>query len=261
MNFKEREKRMGDQLLEEKLQAVLSQKECPQRLQETISQCIQITQEQQSLRGEQRTDFWQYLSDVFRFEGIGIFGLHTVILLLVCAVVRSTVNILLLPAFMPLFALAVMPVFLRSQYYGVSEIEAVTRASGAQIILAKLILSGAANLVCITVTLSMGFILQDSYKNMGQMVLYCLVPYLVCMIALLRIVRLSPMSSAPVCMAAMTGGCIFWGIFAVTNRWIYEISATGIWIVAFLVFTAFFVKEIYMIIEMRREGKPYGIIN
>ena len=43
---------------------------------------------------------------------------------------------------MPLFVLAVLPVMLRCQYYGMSEIEAATRASGAQIILAKLILAG-----------------------------------------------------------------------------------------------------------------------
>lgn len=56
-----------------------------------------------------------------------------------------------------------------------SEIEAVTRASGAQITLAKLVLAGAANLVCITILLCMEVYLQNSYKEIGQMVLYCLV--------------------------------------------------------------------------------------
>ena len=55
-----------------------------------------------------------------------------------------------------------------------SEIEAVTRASGAQITLAKLVLAGAANLVCITILLCMEVYLQNSYKEIGQMVLYCL---------------------------------------------------------------------------------------
>ncbi len=32
--------------------------------------------------------------------------------------------------------------------------------------------------------------LQNSYKEIGQMVLYCLVPYLVCIVALLRLIRL-----------------------------------------------------------------------
>lgn len=55
-----------------------------------------------------------------------------------------------IPAFTPLFALAVMPSLLRSQFFNMGEMEAVTRASGAEIILAKLILAGAANLICIT---------------------------------------------------------------------------------------------------------------
>ena len=57
------------------------------------------------------------------------------------------------PAFTPLFALAVMPTLLRSQFYKMGEMEAVTRASGAEIILAKLILAGAVNLIGITVVL------------------------------------------------------------------------------------------------------------
>lgn len=251
----------GEKMLEEKLKNVLNQEERPKRIQETISQCIQITREQMDMQEEQRTGFWQFLSDVFRFEGVGMLGLHTVILLLVCFVLRSTVNIFCIPAFMPLFVLAVMPVFFRSQYYGVSEIEAVTRASGAQIILAKLILAGAANLVCFTILLSLGIYMQHSYENIGQLVLYCLVPYLVCMSAMLRIVRLSKREKTYVFVVAMIALSVFWGIFAGSKPWIYETSAMGFWIVAFVFFAAFFVKEIYEIIKIRREGKVYGIIN
>ena len=45
-------------------------------------------------------------------------------------------------------------------------------------------------MVCITILLCMEVYLQNSYKEIGQMVLYCLVPYLVCMVALLRLIRL-----------------------------------------------------------------------
>ena len=91
---------------------------------------------------------------------------------------------------MPLFVLAAIPVMFRCRYYGMSEIEAVTRASGAQILLAKLVLAGAANLVCMTVLISLAVHLQNSYKELGQIILYCLVPYLVCMVSMLRLLRL-----------------------------------------------------------------------
>lgn len=253
---------MRDQTLERKLQNALTQEDQPKKMEETIKLCVQITQEQKNISEEQRTGFWQYLSDVFRFDGVGIFGLQTLTLLIVCTVIMSAVRVpRFIPAFMPLFVLAVMPVLFRSQYYGVSEIEAVTRASGAQIILAKLILAGAANLVCITILLLMECSLQNPDENMGQLVLYCLVPYLVCMAAMLRIVRLRKKGSIPVCAVVMLSSCLAWGIFASVIPWLYETSAMGFWIAAFLVFTAFFAKEIYYIIEMRKEGKLYGIID
>lgn len=250
---------MKKERLEKKLQQVLGQEEHPKRLPETIRQCIQITREQQALQEEARTGFWQYLSDVFRFEGVGILGLHAAVLLLACTVIQATVDILSIPAFIPLFVLAVMPILFRSQYYGVSELEAVTRASGAQVILARLILAGAANLVCITILLGMGVSIQQSYHRIGQLVLYCLVPYLVCMSAMLRIIRLSKKNRV----TAMAVFGICWGGLTNVrlNPGIYETSAMGFWIVAFLFFSFFFIREIYYIIDMRREGKQYGIIN
>lgn len=141
-----------------------------------------------------------------------------------------------------------------------SEIEAVTRASGAQIILAKLILAGAANLVCMTIFISFEAYLQNSCEKIGQMILYCLVPYLVCMIFMLRLIRLRRRESIQICMVFVFGSCMFWGVLARTMPWLYETSAFGIWIAAFLFFAAFLVKEIYFIISMRKEGKMYGII-
>jgi len=51
--------------------------------------------------------------------------------------------------------------------------------------------------------------------------------------------------------------------FAVSLRilpWLYEASALSCWLIAFVVFGAFFIKEILFIVEMRKEGKMYGII-
>lgn len=252
---------MKDRRLKCYLQQSLGEKVQPERLEETMKLCIAIMGEQETPKAEPRTDFFHYLSDVFRFEGIPILGLQTVTLLIVCLTIASIADIPKnIPIFMPLFVLAVMPVIFKSQYYGMNEMEAATRASGAQIMLAKLVLAGAANLVCITILVCMEVYLQNSCKELGQMVLYCLVPYLVCMVALLRIIRLQKKEGLQICTVALLSSCLAWGASSKVMPWLYETSAMGVWIAAFLVFAGFFIKEIYDIAELRKEGKMYGII-
>lgn len=238
------------------------QKEAEQeKLEETIQMCTEIMHKQLSCGREQRTGFWRYLSDVFRFEGLRIFGLQAVTLFFVCLMIGTTVTVpRYIPAFIPLFVLSVMPAIFRSQFYGMCEIEAVTRASGAQIILAKLILAGAANLVCLTVLLYVEICLQNSAGNIGQMVLYCLVPYLVCLTVMLRLIRLRGRESMRISAAAIFGACFGWTVLAKTMPKLYEASAAGIWLTAFLIFAGFFLKELSFIIESGKEGKMYGII-
>ena len=159
---------MKDKNLKGYLQQSLGEEVQPKRLEETIKLCTEIVREQEVTRAEPRTGFFHYLSDVFRFEGIPIFGLQAVTLFIVCLTIASIADVPKnIPIFMPLFVLAIIPAIFKSQYYGMSEIEAVTRASGAQITLAKLVLAGAANLVCITILLCMEVYLQNSYKEIG----------------------------------------------------------------------------------------------
>lgn len=264
---------MGDKELKKYLQKSLQQRaELEEkldgngiRLTETINLCTEMMQEQklaQKSQEEPRTGFVQYLSDIFRFEGISIFGLQALVLFIVCLKISAIADIpQYIPVFMPLFVLAVMPVMFRCQYYGMSEIEAVTRASASQIVLAKLVLAGAANLVCMTVLISLEVHLQDSYREIGRMILYCLVPYLVCMVSMLRLIRIRRKENIQIGTLLMLASCVCWGVLARTLPWLYEASAFGIWIAAFLFFAFFFIKEIYFIIATRREGKLYGIIN
>lgn len=124
------------------------------KLEETVKLCVEIMREQKSAQKPQeepRMGFAQYLSDIFRFEGIPIFGIQAVTLFVICAAIYGVAGSPnYIPAFMPLLVLTVLPAMFKCQYYGMSEIEAVTRASGSQVVLAKLALAGAANLVCIT---------------------------------------------------------------------------------------------------------------
>lgn len=235
------------------------------KLEETIKLCTEIMREQklfEKAQEEPRTGFAQYLSDIFRFEGVSIFGLQAVALFIICvAIYTAAGNPSYIPAFMPLFVFAVMPAIFKCQYYGMSEIEAVTRASGSQVILAKLVLTGAANLVCMTFFISFEVQLQNAYREIGQILLYCIVPYLVCMVSMLRLIRLYRKENIQICTIIILSSCICWGILAKTLPWLYDISAFGLWIVAFLFFAAFFIKEIHFIIAMRKEGKMYGIIS
>lgn len=251
---------MEDKIMKARLQKALRREVQPEKLEETINSCIEVMRKQK-FTVEARTGFWSYLSDVFLFEGIPILGLQAVTLLLVCLAISNLSDIpKCIPLFIPLFVLAVIPVIFKSQYYGMSEMEAVTRASGAQIMLAKLVLSGAANLVCITILLFMELNQQNSWEGIGQMILYCLVPYLVCMIGLLRVIRMGKKESLQVCIFIMLGSCAFWGLSANALPWLYETAATGLWFIMFLVFSVFFINEIRYIAAMRKEGKMYGII-
>ena len=252
---------MKDRNLKNDLYCSLGQEIQPKRLDETIKACTAIMRECRFVKEEPRTSFFNYLSDVFRFEGVPIFALQAVTLFIVCLMITSVADIPQnIPVFMPLFVLAIMPVLFKSQFYGMSEIEAVTRASGAQIMLAKLVLAGAANVVCITIVLCLEVLLQNSYSELGQMVLYCLVPYLVCMTGMLRLVRLQRKESVPMGVAVMIGSCVCWAVTSRVIPWIYATSAIGFWLIAFFVFGMFFFKEVLFIVEMRKEGKIYGII-
>lgn len=234
----------------------------PEKLEETIKLCTNIVRKQKNnIEENERTGFWQYLSDVFRFDGFPILGLQAAVLLFVCLnisfIAGEPANI---PIFMPLFVLALLPVLFRSQYYKTSEIEAATRASGAQIVLAKLLLAGGANLVCITILLWLEISLQNSAVETGQLILYAIVPYLVCMALLLRNIRLQKNKNIQTCALEILGLSTCSGIAAKTLPKIYEASAMGIWITAFLIFGAFFLKEFIYILEMKKGGKIYGTI-
>ena len=101
---------MKDKNLKGYLQQSLGEEVQPKRLEETIKLCTEIVREQEVTRAEPRTGFFHYLSDVFRFEGIPIFGLQAVTLFIVCLTIASIADVPKnIPIFMPLFVLAIMP--------------------------------------------------------------------------------------------------------------------------------------------------------
>lgn len=131
-----------------------------------------------------------------------------------------------------------------------------------EILIAKLILAGAANLIGITAVLCLILYARQYDVGLGQMILYGLVPYLVCMTTILWLLRLQKREKLSVCAMAMIGFCeVCWMILANRMPQIYEPSATGFWILLLLVFAGFFGREIRFMLEKKREGKWYGISN
>lgn len=229
------------------------------RKDETIRLCAEIMRGQAHVPAEPRSNFWQFLSGVFRFEWLPIVFFQTVALLLVGAFLYGAPRELrYVPVYMPLFVLAVIPVLFQTQYFGTGELEAVTRSSGAQIVLARLLLSGAANLVCMTVLLWLEVHLTGGRPDLGRMILYCLVPYLVCMTVLLHLIRSRKKDSMALAAAMSLGSCLFWRVSSRLVPGLYELSAVGVWIAAFTLFAAFFAREICFIVKADKEGKMYG---
>lgn len=247
-----------EQYLYDSLQVSPSPRE--EKLQETAQACITQMHRRPSCH-EPRTGFWEYLSDIFRFEGMSILGLQMIALLISCLGISTIRRIPVeLPTFMPLFGLAAIPVLYRSQAHGMCEMEAATRASGAQIILAKLILTGAANLLCMTVVLCLEIFVTGTSDGIVQLILYAVVPFLVCMVEMLRCIRMCRRRGMVLYAAFSFGSCVGWGISAQVFPWLYETSATGVWVGGFVVFLVFYMREISYIIRMQKEGKMYGTV-
>lgn len=70
-----------------------------------------------------------------------------------------------------------------------NEIEASTRASSAQIIIAKLVLAGAAEIVIATIICGLTLFTAEYPITLIQIILYVIVPFLGCMVITLWSMR------------------------------------------------------------------------
>ena len=227
----------------------------------TIALCTDLVQGYSETTNEPRTGFLRLLFDVLRFEGSTIVSLQVLTLFLVCLITSGLTDPLqFLPVFISLFVLAALPVLLKSQYYKMNELEAATRSSATQLILAKFILISLANLTCMAVLLYFLYFFQHSGRELKELVLYCLVPYLICMTVLLHSFRVCSKKRIVTCTSVSFAFCIGWGILAKVLPWLYELSAFGVWVAAFLIFIVFYIREFLFIIKKGKEGDIYGTI-
>lgn len=245
------------------LQSILQNGPEPKRIKETQQICTTILNQQRQLNliPEERTKFWQFLSDVMPYIGWRLWLAQGIVSLFICAGVFSipdTPNVISM--FIPLFILACLPSFYQSSTFGMEEIEAVTRASGAQIILAKLILAGAAQIVCLTIICWLAIVVVEYPVTLIQLIMYVIVPFLGCLILTLWNMRKRERYAIQCSVVSCLGVSAFAGTLAHWFPAIYDISAIGIWVTTFVLFMGFFIKELSLLIKTWKEGKMYGII-
>ncbi len=236
----------------------------PKRLKETQEMCSALIEEQMKLDilPEERTDFWQFLSDVMRHTGWRLWVTQGILLLLVCAgIFTVSESPQIIPVFMPLFILACLPSFYQSTAFGMRELEAVTRAPSAQIILAKLILAGASEIICLTVICWFAALTAEYPVTLIQLILYVAVPLLACLILTLWSMRTRERYAMQLSVLFCLGVSAFGGTLAHGFPALYEISALGVWIMTFVIFSGFFIKELWLLIKIWKEGKIYGIVS
>ena len=244
-------------------QSILQNGPEPKRIKETQQICTTILNQQKQLNliPEERTKFWQFLSDVMHYIGWRLWLSQGIVSLFICAGVFSipdTPNVISM--FIPLLILACLPSFYQSSTFGMEEIEAVTRASGAQIILAKLILAGAAQIVCLTVICWLAIVVVEYPVTLIQLIMYVIVPFLGCLILTLWNMRKRERYAIQCSVVSCLGVSAFAGALAHWFPAIYDISAIGIWFTTFVLFMGFFIKELSLLIKTWKEGKMYGII-
>ncbi|MCR5232526.1 MAG: hypothetical protein K6E53_01260 [Lachnospiraceae bacterium] len=230
------------------------------KMQETIAECRRITRNSVIATGK-RSTFLEFLSEVFRMNGMKIFGGQIVTLIIVC-VISGVVDDFprMIPVFIPFFVMAALPVLYRAEINRMNEIELATRNSCAQLLLARLIIIGTSDIVCFTFLLIVESVCLGLALGIVNLILYVFVPYVLCVASVLRLMRSGKRSfSSSIAMSVMTS--LLWGILALVMPGLYQASAVGIWMICFIAFTIFFVIELEHLILYVKEGRVYGFIS
>ena len=223
------------------LQRLLCQGPRPTRLAQTQQKCAALLQETPA---RPRTGFWAFLSQVWRFTGVPMWaaqGAAAALFFLVAAGQKDLVS--WLPLLGPLLVAVCLPVLFAGQRYDMDELEASTCVSRAELALAKLILAAAADLVILTSALVLG----RSQTGKALLLLFC------AMVAL-TVLRRCPRSNGTICIAVCSVTAAGLLMIHLAAPQLYETSALGGWILAFLVFGGFFVREL-----ISKEGIIGGI--
>ena len=231
-----------------------------QMMEETISECQKLTRAGIP-DGCRRTGFFEFLSEVFRMNGIQIFGGQIATLILVCmlsGVVDDFTR--MIPVFIPFFIMTALPMLYQAELSRMKEIELATRNSYAQLLLARLIIIGASDIICFTILLVIEIVALKGSPGIVNLILYVFVPYILCVTVMLRLMRSGKRNFyASVRLSILIS--FLWGIIALFKPGLYQASAVSIWMISFIAFGIFFVLEIEHLIANVKEGKIYGFVS
>lgn len=231
--------------------------ETPEHMEETIAECRMIVRNS-IVSVHSRSGFMEFLSEVFRMNGVIILGGQISTLIVVCLIIRMVNDYpKLIPMFIPFFILAALPILFRAEIYRMGEIELATRNSCAQLLLARLIIIGAADIVCFTLLLAVEVFLFHTGQGLINLILYVFVPYMLCVAIILRLIRIGRHGFTS-CIGMAIIVSVLWGIMASLIPNLYTASAIGVWMICFIVFGLFFSYEIKNLISIVKEGTAYG---
>lgn len=237
------------------LHRLLCQGPQPSRIAETKQKCAALLQENPV---RHRTGFWTFLSQVWRFNGAPMWaaqGAASLLFFLAAAGQKDLVS--WLPLLGPLLVGVCLPVLFAGQRFDMDELEASTCVSRAELALAKLILAAAADLVFLTAALALGK--SQTGKALLPLFFYLLVPFLFCALTSLTVLRRCPRSNGMICIVVCSATAAGLLVVHLAAPQLYETSALGGWMLAFLVFGGFFVRELVSLLQQRREGIIGGV--
>ena len=98
--------------------------------------------------------------------------------------------------------------------------------------------------------------IQHMFAMFGASVL---VPFLFCALTALTVLRRCPRSNGTICIAVCSVTAAGLLMIHLAAPHLYETSALGGWILAFLVFGVFFVRELISLFQQRKEGIIGGV--
>lgn len=245
-----------------KIKKLLQQEPEPKRKAETKALCLALMESQAVPAGRAMPGFFSFLSQVLRHIGPRLWSMQAPVLLLSCAALRQEMLAPgMITVFTPLFVLASLPTLLQGTECGMQEIEAATAVSSAQLMLAKLVLALAADLVGLTVIIAVGLNKPGQGAGLTQLVLYALSPLLFCLSVTLCCVRARSSGLMQAGIVTCMGLSAFTGCLQYFAPQLYTLGATGFWLIAFILSGGFFAREIRLLFAAGKEGKIYGIIS
>lgn len=207
-----------------------------------------------------RIGFWAFLAQTARFYSLRLWGMQALAILAVCGVVQqmtAETSLRLTPALMPLLVLACVPELSRSETCGMAELERATRASTLQLILAKLVLAGTADLAGIAVVAAA---VWPTWRAAGavwvHLALYLVTPILAASAAALWSLRRH--GSRAACLGACGAVSLLAYGAMLGLRPVYEASAIGVWLVALAAAAAYFSWELIEFVRWARRPLSAG---